>query len=73
MEWISVKDRYPDDNQRIKIKVNDTEGKEHELECTFSDCEDYRGWKIKPPENVTIYAKPTHWIPIPEITNNVNK
>lgn len=64
-EWISVNDRYPEHKQNIKIRVQDTEGKEHELECTFNDYEDYRGWEIKPSQNVTIHAKPTHWTPLP--------
>ena len=66
MEWISVKDNYPQDKQKIKIKVEDIQGNEHELEAVFNDYEDCRSWKIKPPENVIIYAKPTHWMPIPK-------
>lgn len=66
MSWISVKERYPHHMQNIKIRVEDTEGKEHELVCTFKDYEDYRAWTIKPPENVQIHAKPTHWMPLPE-------
>lgn len=67
MDWISVKDTYPAHKQKIRIKVEDTKGNEHELECIFNDYEDYRGWEIKPPENVTIYAKPTHWMSLPEL------
>jgi hypothetical protein len=70
MNWISVKDRYPVHKQNIRIKVEDTQGNEHELECTFNDYEDYRGWEIKPPENIIIHAKPTHWIPLPSPPEN---
>ena len=63
-EWISVKDKYPENNQKIKIKVKDVQGNLHELEGVFRDYEDYRGWTIKFPENVTIHAKPTHWMPL---------
>lgn len=66
IEWISVEEAYPKHKQNIKVRVEDTEGKEHELECTFNDHADYRGWEIKPVENVTIYAKPTHWMPLPK-------
>jgi hypothetical protein len=51
--------------QRIKIRVEDTEAKQHESECTFNDYEDFIVWKIKSPPNVIIYAKPTHWMPLP--------
>ncbi len=66
MEWISVEDKYPNHKQKIKIKVQDVEGNPHELECIFNDYEDYRGWEIKPPENVIIHAIPTHWMPLPQ-------
>ena len=62
MKWISITDRYPEDKQKVKIMVEDIQGKEHELECIFHDYEDYRGWEIKPPENITIHAIPTHWM-----------
>jgi hypothetical protein len=64
MDWISVEDRYPENKQKVKIRVEDTDQKEHILECTFIDHPDFRGWRMKPPENVTIHAKPTHWMPI---------
>ncbi len=64
--WVSVKDRYPLHRQKIKIKVEDIKGKDHELECIFNDCEDYRSWEIKFPEDTMIHAKPTHWMPLPE-------
>jgi hypothetical protein len=67
MTWISVKDEYPEHRQKIKIKVEDTQGKEHELEAVFNDHEDYRSWEMKFPENVTIHSKPTHWIPAPTL------
>jgi len=73
MEWISVEDRYPSHKQNIKIKVEDTEGKEHQMECIFNDYEDYRSWEIKPPENITIYAKPSHWLPLPKLLRNNNE
>lgn len=67
MEWINAEDRYPEHMQKVKIKVKDTQGKQHEIDCIFKDYEDYRGWTgIKPIENITIHAKPTHWMPLPE-------
>ena len=69
-EWVDVKERYPDHRENIKIKIQDIEGKEYELECIFNDYDDYRSWEIKSIDNVIIHAKPTHWMPLPNPPEN---
>lgn len=67
-EWISVEDKYPENQQKVKIKILYEPTQEiQEIEATFKDYDDYRSWTIKKPLNLYDYiAKPTHWMPLPE-------
>lgn len=68
MDWISVKDGYPQDNQSVLIKIwDDKNNCVCEVPAIFTDREDYRSWEIDNQyfENRSLIAKPTHWKPNP--------
>lgn len=68
MEWISVKDRYPENGQSIKIKIwDDLNDCECIVEAKFIDYEDYRSWTIEKEfyKERKLIARPTHWMPLP--------
>jgi len=63
-EWINVKTPYPKNNQNIRVKVWDRKTESYfELYAMFNDYEDYRGWRIRPPEGTDIIALPQWWKP----------
>lgn len=71
MKWVSVKDRYPEHEQLVKIKIWDDENeRDCEVKAIFQDCEDFRSWTIKKEDHKgrKLIAKPTHWMPLPELS-----
>lgn len=63
MTWISVKDRLPNDLDRVDILIN----KERRLiECTYThDAFWYHGFKDEYWTKVTNNV--THWMPLPDL------
>lgn len=67
MKWISVKDGYPSNGQKVKIKIYDrVTDKDLVLDAVFKDTEDYRSWTVNPAPGTSPIAKPTHWMPLPD-------
>ena len=62
MQWISIKEKYPENGKKVMAKFWDRKTqKEYELETTFTDHEDYRSWNIKMPEGAYIISLPQQW------------
>lgn len=66
MEWISVKDRYPENGQFVKIKIwDEISNSECVVNAIHKDYPDFRGWAIRleDHEGRKLIQKPTHWTP----------
>lgn len=61
MEWISVKDRLPDDGIPVKTKIDDKYGARNETILVRKK----HMWFLKD-LSMYVYYAPTHWMPLPE-------
>lgn len=62
-EWISVKDRLPDEEQKVLCVTCDEEiviAEFSHFSYDFGELGEWHYWGIRPPEFVT------HWMPLPE-------
>jgi len=69
MAWIKTEDRYPENDQHVKIKTwDDILDCEVEVSAIFFDYGEVKGWGIteKERQGRKIIAKPSHWKPILE-------
>ena len=60
-EWISVKDRMPENGIVVWTKIHDETGIRNEQELRRSD----NLWCL-PDRPMYVYYTPTHWLPLPE-------
>jgi uncharacterized protein DUF551 len=62
MEWTSVKEKYPQNVQKVRVMVYDAKTKKDiEVDAVFYDHEDCRAWELVETGEHDITAKPTHW------------
>lgn len=60
-EWISVKDRLPENGIVVRTKIHDENGSRNEQELKRSG----NLWFL-PDGSMYVYYTPTHWMPLPE-------
>jgi len=61
MEWISVKDRLPENGQIVRTKIDDEHGCRNDQNLKRGD----RLWWLSD-GSMYIYYAPTHWMPLLE-------
>jgi hypothetical protein len=76
MKWISVKDRIPSSGQRVRIKAHYDEIFEAVATFNLYDIDEEMevwGWNLSK-EDLERYGtlRPTHWMPLPEVPNEVD-
>lgn len=63
MEWISVKDKLPKENQTVKIKLKETEAMAtYQSKFPVLGC----NWVIEDIDDIFLPVKITHWMPLTE-------
>lgn len=58
-EWISVKDKLPEDKKEVNTKVDDESGIRNEQTLLIN-----KGLWWFPDESMYVYYTPTHWMPL---------
>ena len=66
MEWISVKDRLPEHDEKVLCRYGfEKEGKRHDM--MFTGCLDYYAHDLVPHfQHASTGLFVTHWMPLPE-------
>lgn len=65
-DWIKTSNCYPQHEQTVLARFwHEETQKYYELNMIFIDCEDYRAWRGKHPEGITIITVPHEWKPLP--------
>ncbi|MBD1220529.1 DUF551 domain-containing protein [Acinetobacter seifertii] len=67
MEWISVTDRLPEDNEYVDILIN---GKRRMVDTVFLDNKFYIFPPFAKEQWVEVKNNVTHWMPLPEPPKN---
>jgi hypothetical protein len=67
MEWISVEERLPEDNEYVDILIN---GKRRMVDTVFLDNKFYIFPPFAKEQWVEVKNNVTHWMPLPEPPKN---